>query len=77
MKELEALMAADKAKMAADKAKEGEVKVPKVAHEAKMPEPEFKMKQIDGGPGSIPEFLKKKPMEEEKKIEKAPEPKME
>ena len=85
MKELEALMAADKAKMAADKAKGGEVKVPKVAHEAKMPEPEFKMKQIDGGPGSIPEFLKKKPMEEEKKmsepreekkIEKAPEPKI-
>ena len=29
-----------------------------------------------GGPGSIPEFLKEKP-KEEKKIEKAPEPKFE
>ena len=66
-------MAADKAKMEADKAKEGEVKVPKVAHEATMPEPVFKMKQIDGGPGSIPEFLKKKPMEEKKEVKREPE----
>ena len=34
-----------------------------------MPEPVFKKKEIDGGPGSIPEFLKKKPEKEERKRE--------
>ena len=34
-----------------------------------MPEPVFKKKEIDGGPGSIPEFLKKKPEKEERKKE--------
>ena len=50
MKELDALIAADKAK--------NEVKVPKVAPSETMPEPEFKIKEKIGGPGSIPEFLK-------------------
>merc|ERR1712109_218212 len=48
------------AAMAADKAKGGDVKA--------MPEPKLEKKEIVGGPGSIPEFLKEPPVMKKEEI---------